>query len=155
MPESSVVVTVRDLEISDLDEVVRIDSAHTGAQQGRDWSAILDRYVGTPPDRRAFGLAVSRGKGLAAYLFGEVRAFEFGAEPAGWVFAVGVDPRWQRQGIARALLAEAHRRFDALGVRHVRTMVRRNDVSILSFFRAAGFVGGPFVQLDFDLETNA
>jgi hypothetical protein len=27
-------------------------------------------------------------------------------------------------------------------------MVRRDDVAMLSFFRAAGMVGGPFVQLE-------
>jgi hypothetical protein len=31
-------------------------------------------------------------------------------------------------------------------------MVGRNNVPVLSFFRANGFVGGSFVQLELDLE---
>ena len=34
-------------------------------------------------------------------------------------------------------------------------MVRRNDVPVLSFFRARGFVGGPFVQLERDAEEES
>jgi hypothetical protein len=34
-------------------------------------------------------------------------------------------------------------------------MVRRNDVPVLSFFRANGFVGGEFVQLELDLKGEA
>ena len=43
---------------------------------------------------------------------------------------------------ASALLDEACRRFRALACRTVRTMVRRNDVPVLTFFRANGFAGG-------------
>ena len=56
-----------------------------------------------------------------------------------------------RGGIASRLLAEACRRFAHGGVTRVRTMVRRNDVPVLSFFRSNGFVGGSFVQLELDL----
>ena len=34
----------------------------------------------------------------------------------------------------------------------VRTMVQRTDISVLSFFRANGFEGGSFAQLELDLE---
>ena len=41
-----------------------------------------------------------------------------------------------------------------MGVRRVRTMVRRNDVPVLAFFRANGFAGGAFVQLERSLEEE-
>jgi ribosomal protein S18 acetylase RimI-like enzyme len=115
---------------------------------------VFPIYVG-PEVPRAFAIGVEVASELVGYLFAEVRAVEFGADPAGWVFAVGVDPAYQRQGYARALLSEARQRFQRLGVRFVRTMVKRDDVSILSFFRSAGFVGGPFVQLEVDLKEEA
>ena len=37
----------------------------------------------------------------------------------------------------------------------VRTMVRRNDVPVLSFFRGNGFRGGSFVQLELDVREAA
>ena len=93
--------------------------------------------------------------GLEGYLFGEVRAFEFGSDECGWIFALGVGPETTRKGRASALLEEAQRRFRALGVRSLRTMVTRTDVPLLALFRRHGFVGGPFVQLELDIEETA
>jgi ribosomal protein S18 acetylase RimI-like enzyme len=53
--------------------------------------------------------------------------------------------------VASALLAEACRAFRAAGVTRVRTMVRRNDVPVLAFFRSSGFSGGSYVQLELDV----
>jgi len=53
--------------------------------------------------------------------------------------------------LAGYLLGEASRTFRAAGVTTLRTMVRRNDVPVLAFFRAAGFSGGSYVQLELDL----
>ena len=60
-----------------------------------------------------------------------------------------------RSGIARTLLAEGCRRFRAAGVTRVRTMVVRNDVPVLSFFRSSGFEAGSFVQLELGLEEGS
>lgn len=146
-------VTVRDLRERDRAAIARIDARHTGAPKKEYWAEVLSRFV-RPAAREAgcVGLAAdSRGE-LVGYLLGEVRAFEFGSEACGWVFAVGVDADRVREGIAGALLRESVARFRALGISKVRTMVRRNDVPVLSFFRSAGFVGGGFVQLELDLE---
>ena len=48
-----------------------------------------------------------------------------------------------------------NRRFRALGVTQVRTMVRRNDVPVTAFFRSNGFVGGSFAQLELELGDDA
>ena len=52
------------------------------------------------------------------------------------------------------MLEEARRRFRAADVVTLRTMVRRNDVPVLSFFRAHDFVGGSFTQLESGLEEK-
>ena len=92
---------------------------------------------------------------VEGYLFGGVRAFEFGSQPCGWIFALGVRPDTTRQGRASALLSAARERFRALGVNSLRTMVLRTDVPFLALFRRAGFVGGPFVQLELDIAEEA
>jgi hypothetical protein len=57
-----------------------------------------------------------------------------------------------RAGESRPVwLEEARRRFRRAGVDTVRTMVRRDDVPVLSFFRSSGFVGGRFVEMEADL----
>jgi GNAT superfamily N-acetyltransferase len=151
---------IRDLDRTDLAGVVRIDALHTGLGKPAYWERVfkdLRRRKG--PDRRdaealRVGLAAEDRERLIGYLVGEVRAFEFGSERCGWVHALAVDPRHLRAGVASALLAEACRRFRAAGVRSVRTMVGRSNVPVLSFFRASGFVGGSFVQLELDLEAG-
>jgi ribosomal protein S18 acetylase RimI-like enzyme len=144
-------VSVRPLTRRDLDDVARIDALHTGASKRRYWRGVFDDFLRRAPRHDRVRLGAEVGGALAGYLFAEVRAFEFGSSPCGWVFAVGVDPGHLRSGLASALLEEACRRFRRAKVSQVRTMVRRTDIPVLSFFRASGFVGGPFVQLERDL----
>ena len=59
-----------------------------------------------------------------------------------------------RQGVATRLLDAAIDRFRKLGVARMRTMVRRTDVPVMAFFRARGFEGGSFVQLERELGTE-
>ncbi len=148
------VIPVRDIRRGDLDEIVRIDALRSGAAKPRYWSSVLSAFLDAGPEPLRVGLVVEESERMVGYLLGEVRAFEFGSEPCGWVFAVGIDPRDARGGVASALLDEACRRFGEAGVARVRTMVRRNHVEVLSFFRANAFVGGSFVQLERDLEDR-
>jgi ribosomal protein S18 acetylase RimI-like enzyme len=148
-------VTVRDLLPGDLDDVARIDSVHTGRMGGEDWERTLRRFVGGDRADTSVGLAATEGDEVVGYLLGEIRAFEFGSDPCGWVFAVGVESHHLRAGVASRLLAEASRRFAGAGITTMRTMVRRNDVPMQSFFRSAGFVGGSFVQLETEIEEGS
>jgi len=146
---------VRDLVRSDLEEVIRIDALHGGEAHPDHWQRVFGDFLGREPGRLRVGLAATRGGRLLGFLLGEVRAFEFGSEACGWVFGVGVDPLGLRGGVASTLLAEGCRRFRAAGVRRIRTMVRRNNVPVLAFFRANGFAAGSFVQLELDLEEES
>lgn len=144
-------VRVRDLRVEDLDGVVGIDALRAGAQSRPYWERLFRDSMGAPSPSSRVALGADAGGALIGYLTGEVRAFEFGSEPCGWILAVGVHPDHARARIASTLLAEATRRFHENGVTAIRTMVRRSDVPMLSFFRSNGFVGGSFVQLELDL----
>jgi ribosomal protein S18 acetylase RimI-like enzyme len=148
-------IEVRELSNAHLGDVIRIDAVHSGERKPDYWSGVFEDFLGPGPGPPRVGLAAVEGARLVGYLLGEVRAFEYGSEPCGWVVAAGVDPRDARTGVASALLAEACDRFRRAGVSRVRAMVRRNDVDVLSFFRANAFVGGSFVQLERDLEEQA
>ena len=148
-------MTVCDLRPEHLDAVTRIDELQTGQSKPEYWQSVFDRFLRTERGPRRVGVAAEDDGKLIGYLLGEVRAFEFGSEACGWIFAVAVDPGHARQGVAAALTEEACSRFRAAGVSKVRTMVRRNDVAVLSFFRSREFVGGSFAQLELDLEERA
>lgn len=143
------------LRLSDLPAVVRLDAKLTGRRKPAYWTKVFGDFVSAPRGSTRVGLAAREDVGLSGYLLGEVRAFEFGSAPCGWIFSVGVDPGQAHRGIGSALVAEAGRRFGRAGVSTVRTMVPRHDVSMLAFFRSNGFVGGSFTQLELDLESSA
>ena len=148
-------VTVRGLRADDLTGVVGIDAQHTGRGKPEYWERVFRACLHPRRGAIRVGLAAeSRGR-LVGYLIGEVRAFEFGSEPCGWIFAVGVDRANLRHGVASRLLDEACSRFRKAGLARVRTMVKRTDVPVHAFFRAAGFVAGSFVQLETSLEEEA
>jgi len=151
-PEQTTKVKIRKLVPGDLAEVARIDALHTGAQKRAYWDEVFDKLVRMRGDQVA--IAAEENGHLVGYVLGEVRAFEFGSEPCGWVFAVGVEPGGMRRGVASQLLDAAMERFKKLGVARVRTMVRRTDVPVMAFFRARGFEGGSFVQLERELGTE-
>ena len=129
-------VLVRELGPADAEGVSRIAARHDAVAP----SLVADVALGAEVDGR-----------LVGFLTGDVRTVEFGSERCGWILALGVDPDAARRGAGRALLEEGCRRFRVLGVRHLRTMVRRNVVPVLSLFRSCGFVGGPFTQMELDL----
>ena len=148
------VLRVRDLGESDLEEVIRIDALHTGERKAEYWRKVLVDFMDPEERTRRVGLTAEHEGKLVGYLLGEVRAFEFGSEACGWIVAVAVLPDRLRRKVASALLAEARRRFRDAGVTQLRTMVRRNDVPVQSFFRANGFVVGSFIQLEQELEDG-
>lgn len=145
-------VTVRRLREDDLEDVIRIDALHTGRREPAYWQAVFRDFLRDDGRRPRVGLAAADESGMIGFLLGEVRAFEFGSEPCGWIFGIGVATPRLRGRVASRLLAEGCRRFREAGVSRVRTMVLRNNVPVLSFFRANGFVAGSFVQLELDLE---
>jgi len=151
-PKPAVAPTrVRPLESRDRAAVVRIDAVQTGESKPNYWKRIFREFVdgsdGTEEVPRV-GLAAERDGQVVGFLFGDVRAFEFGSEPCGWILEVGVDPEFTRAGVASALLREGCARLRATGVAVVRTMVRRTNVPVLTFFRTNGFAGGPYMQLE-------
>ncbi|HEX9637344.1 MAG TPA: GNAT family N-acetyltransferase [Acidobacteriota bacterium] len=154
MSRAATSIEVAELGAADLGEVVRIDALHTGKAKPEYWRGVFARFVGGGSDTLRVGLGGREAGHLVGYLFGEVRAFEFGSEVCGWIFSIGVEPTALRSGIGSRLLVESCRRFRAAGVARVRTMVVRNEVPVLAFFRSNGFVAGSFVQLEVDLEES-
>lgn len=140
--------TISALQAGDLAGVIRLDAQLTGKRKPAYWKTVFSAFISPRRAKGQVGLAARLDGRLVAYLLGEVRAFEFGSPPCGWIFAVGVAPEQAHHGIGSALVVEATSRFTRAGVSTVRTMVRRNDVPMLAFFRSNGFVGGSFTQLE-------
>lgn len=137
-------IVIRPAQSADLPAISALDARLTGASKPEYWRQRLApelHFLVAETDKGAF----------AGFIAGEVRAWEFGQPPAGWVFAIQIDPRLRLKGTGSILFEALLARFKAEGVTRVRTLVDRKDHLILSFFRAQGMVAGPSLQLDMDV----
>ncbi|MGE0152439.1 MAG: GNAT family N-acetyltransferase [Reyranellaceae bacterium] len=143
-------VLVRAAEPADLPAVAALDQRITAAAKPAYWQDMLRRYGDGPADRYFLVAETADGK-LLGFVIGEIRAWEFGSPPAGWVFAINVDPDTRLGGVGTRLFDAVCARFRAAGVRSVRTMVDRRDHLILSFFRSQGMMAGPSLELEMEI----
>ena len=147
------VLEVRPVRRGDLDQVIDIDASVTGLEKRKYWLSIYRRYGGTQSDGRQFLVAVAGGR-VVGFIIGEVRDWEFGSPPCGWVFAIDVDPKARLSGVGTRLLHAISASFRRSGVRQLRTMLARDNTVILSFFRSQGMMAGPLLALEMDLEPE-
>jgi len=89
---------------------------------------------------------------LLGFIIGEIRAWEFGSTPCGWVFALSVEPEVRLQSVATALFAAMSAEFKRAGITKMRTMVARDARLPMMFFRSEGMMAGPYIQLEKDLD---
>jgi len=135
---------------ADLAAVVALDAMDTGIAKPAYWKSRFEWYAGRYPDR--FFLVAERQGEMLGFIVGEVRAWEFGSPPSGWVFAIGVSPEARLHGLGTMLFDEMCVRFRKAGVQVVRTMLAKDDRLIMSFFRSLGMMAGPFIQLEKGLD---
>jgi GNAT superfamily N-acetyltransferase len=143
-------VRVRGVQAADLAQVIDIDAAITGLHKPEYWAEILRRYGGGR--RRRFFLVADAGERIEGFVIGDVRDWEFGSPPCGWVFAISVRPDSRESGIGTRLLEAINQGFRRLGVTTVRTLLARENHLILSFFRSHGMMAAPFIALEKDME---
>jgi GNAT superfamily N-acetyltransferase len=129
--------------------VVALDAANTGMAKPHYWRGLFADH-GRRRNSRFFLVAEDDGK-LVGFVVGEVRAWEFGSAPCGWVLAIEVDPAMRLRRIGTMLVEAIAECFKRAGVRKLRTMLARNDLLNLRFFRSQGMMAGPFIQLEKEL----
>jgi len=150
-PDESVdAVTIRPIRRGDLDHVITLDATVTGREKRSYWRSVYKRYSAPGQAGRQFLVAAAGGR-VRGFIIGEVRDWEFGSAPCGWVFAIDVEPDFRLAGIGARLLKAICANFRRAGVTKVRTMLARDNTLILSFFRSQGMMAGPFIPLEMDL----
>jgi ribosomal protein S18 acetylase RimI-like enzyme len=148
---SSEQLVVRPVRRADLNQVIAIDATVTGLEKRRYWSSVFQRYGASDSNAQQF-LVAQLGSRVVGFVIGEVRDWEFGSPPCGWVFAIDVEPQARLGGVGTRLLEAISASFRSAGVRKLRTMLSRDNTLILSFFRSQGLMAGPLISLEMDLE---
>jgi ribosomal protein S18 acetylase RimI-like enzyme len=154
----TVPVAIRPATGADLDEVARLDQQHGAGESRAYWQDIFERYLDRRPDERFILVAEpaheQRSERLVGFLVGEIRSWEFGTEPCGWVLRLAVDASLRQQHVGEQLFRAICETFRLSGVSAVRTMVSRADFLHLAFFRSQGMRAGPFLQLELPLDQD-
>ena len=111
------------------------------------WRGIFQRYAGRARGKRWL-LVAEADAGLLGFVVGEVRDWEFGSAPCGWVFGINVRPSARQGGVGTRLLDAICDGFRRAGVREVRTLLARDNGLVMSFFRSQGMMAAPFIALE-------
>jgi len=151
MTDETQKLVIRRAKQADLKQIIALDEKVSGIEKSNYLSDLFESYQTRRPDERFFNVAETVSEDstkIAGFVIGEVRAWEFGSEPCGWVFAISVDHDLRESGTGTALLEHLSASFREVGVHRLRTMISRDNHLLMSFFRSHGLMGGPYLQLE-------
>jgi predicted N-acetyltransferase YhbS len=139
-------VNIRSLKKEDLETIVEIDGKVLGDKRRDYWEKKLERV-----DNRSSQVSlVAEVEGnVVGFILGDVSGWEFGVpNTMGWIDTIGVDPIYQKKGLATALAQELIKKLKTIGVKTIYTLVSWNDWDLLQFFHAMGFTRGDMINLE-------
>lgn len=149
MNKGKITIDIRKAISADSAAIVSLDAEITGTEKPAYWSEILERYSSqTPHKQRHFLVSIAPDAQLVGFIVGEIRAWEFGSPPCGWVLAMSVSPQHREHGIGARMLDALCVKLKRADIATIRTMVLRSDKVNLSFFRGEGLTAGPYIELE-------
>lgn len=139
-------VMIRTLKKDDLNAIIGIDERVLGENRRNYWERKLELMN----DRSSQISLVAEVEGeVQGFILGDVSGWEFGVpETVGWIGTIGIDPAYQKKGLATALSRELIQNLKALRVKTIYTLVSWNDWDLLQFFHAMGFTRGDMINLE-------
>lgn len=139
-------VLVRELNLRDLEGVVRIDLRRSGRSRHEYYARKLQEAVGESGVR--ISLAAEIDGRLVGFMLGRLYYGEFGVpEPTAIIDSLGVDPDYKGQHVGAALLAQLETNLRGFGIETVRTEVPWDHLDLLGFLGSHGFQPAPVLTL--------
>ncbi len=147
MPENVLdKIRVRPMAEGDLDAIVEIDRKVLGEERIEYWKSKIG--LRNESLRRTRLVAELEGK-VVGFILGEISGWEFHIpNTIGWIDTLGIDPAYQRRGLATALLDRMVENFRQRGVETIYTLVNWSSWDLLHFFKKAGFTRGDMINLE-------
>lgn len=136
---------IRALRKEDLEAIVAIDEKVLGEDRRDYWERKLESI--NNGSSQASLVAEIEGK-VVGFILGDVSG-EFGVpETIAWIDTIGIDPAYQKRGLATALARELIKILKGNGVKTIYTLVRWSDWDLLQFFHWMGFSRGDMINLE-------
>lgn len=140
-------ITIRNAVPADLAAVIALDEVDPEETKPAYWRGVFEHYVKSRREDR-LSLVAEIDNQVVGFIIGEVRAWEFGSPPCGWVFVLAISSKVRQMGIGNRMFDELCLRLKKAGVTTVRTMVDRDSKLTLSFFRSQGLRTGRYIELE-------
>ncbi len=140
---------IRKMAPSDLNRIVEIDFKVLGKPRPEYWEMKLE----SAEKRSQIASLVAELEGrVVGFIIGGASRWEYGVpENIGWIDTIGVDPDYQRKGIAKLLFREMASNLKKVGLVTIYTFVKRRDWRLLKFFNSMGFQEGDMINLELDI----
>lgn len=146
----SVAPVIRAMVPADLDQIVEIDIKVLGKPRPEYWKLKLDLVQ---KHQQISSLVAELDGKVIGFIIGGASRWEYGMpENIGWIDTIGVDPDYQKKGVAKVLFKEMAASLQKVGVDTVYTFVKRRDWKLLKFFNRIGFQEGDMLNLELDIK---
>jgi predicted N-acetyltransferase YhbS len=134
----------------DLHRIIDIDTKVLGKSRPEYWEMKIELVEKHSP---MSSLVAEMEGEVIGFIIGDASGWEYGVpEHVGWLDTIGVDPSFQRKGIAKLLMKEMIANLKKMGVSTVYTFVHWRDWSLLRFFDSAGFQKADMINLELKLD---
>ncbi len=146
MADKSSVPVIRTMTSKDLQRISEIDEKVLGKSRPEYWEKKLVIVEQRSP---LASLVAEMDRMVVGFIIGDASGWEYGApDNVGWIDTIGIDPEYQRRGIAKLLMVEMINNLKKVGVDTINTFVNWRDWSLLQFFDANGFQRGDMINLE-------
>jgi ribosomal protein S18 acetylase RimI-like enzyme len=143
-------IGVRKLKLDDLDAIVEIDYRVFGTKRPSYWHQKIEEMGEGQPSK---SLVAELDGTVQGFIMGGVSGWEFGMpNTIGWIDTIGVNPDYQKQGIATLLFKAITDEFEKEGVENIYTLVKWEDWDLMCFFKAMGFTRGNIINLEYKIK---
>lgn len=142
-------ITVRMMNAQDVSAVAEIDNRILGNRRHDYWATKVEADQARSPIPL---LVAECDKHVVGFVMGSASGWEYGVpHTIGWIDSMGVDPEYQRQGVASLLVQELISQMRKVGVSKVYTLVNWRDPDMLQFFDKQGFTQGDMINLELEV----
>lgn len=137
---------IRAMDEGDLEAVVAIDEKVLGEKRFSYWRRRIGFHK---KESEVTGLVAEVDGQIVGFILGEISGREFRVpDTIGWIDTIGIDPAYQRKGVASALLNQVIADFRQRGVETIYTLVNWSSWDLLQFYKNSGFTRGDMINLE-------